>query len=128
MEFLKFFKQSGIKIKLLVTVDSARGFASFAVNTTLENNVKYNLNMYQTNPSSIGSHGNANYGIGVKNVNLTYEKNSKNENITHSNIDEYTLLYAAQVIIYALKNNFSFHDLSEMEIKTQIAIYASQGF
>lgn len=128
MEFLKFFKQSGIKISLLLTVDAAKGPVSFAVNNDVTSNVKYNLNLYQTASSSIGSHGGPNEGTGVKNVNLTGEKNPKGEDVVHSNTDEYTLLYSAQVIVYALKNIYSFNNYSESEIKQQIYTYASQGF
>ena len=78
--------------------------------------------------SSIGSHGGPNEGIGVKNIDLTGEINHKGEIIDHSNIDEYTLLYSAQVIIYALKNIYSFVNYTEDEIKQQIHTYASQGF
>lgn len=120
MEFLNFFKQSGIKISLLLTVDAAKGPISFAVNKDVTNNVKHNLNLYQTQWSSIGSHGGPNEGKGVKNVNLTGEKNPKGEDIVHSNIAEYTLLYSAQVIVYALKSIYSFSNYSESEIKQQI--------
>lgn len=128
MEFLKWFKNSGIKIALLITVDSAKGYFSFSVNDKVTDNVKYNLNIYQTKASLIGSHGGPNTGNKVKNVNLTGEKNAKEEDIVHSNIDEYTLLYCAQVILYALKNIYSFYNFSESEIKAQIKTYASQGF
>ncbi len=128
MEFLKFFKQSGIKISLLLTIDAAKGYFSFAVNNDVTNNVKFNLNLYQTIGSSVGSHGGSNEGTGVKNIDLTGEKTYNNENVIHSNIDEYTLLYSAQVILYALKNIYSFNNYSETEIKQQIHTYASQGF
>ncbi len=127
MEFLKFFKQSQIKISLLITVDAARGPFSFAVNDVVTSNVKYNLNLYQTKMSPVGSHGNPNKGEKVKNVNFTGEKNVNDEDIVHSNIDEYTLLYCTQVILYALKNIYSFYNFSETEIKQQIKTYASQG-
>jgi hypothetical protein len=127
MEFLKYFKKSGVKISLLLTVDSAKGFLSFSVNNDVTNNVKHNLNIYQTIGSSIGSNGGPNEGSHVKNVNLTGEKNSNSENIVHSNIDEYTLLYSAQVILYALKKIYSFERFSENEIKKQIHTYALQG-
>ncbi|MBX7205297.1 MAG: hypothetical protein K1X81_07715 [Bacteroidia bacterium] len=45
-----------------------------------------------------------------------------------SGIDEYTLLYSAQAIIYALKNIYSFNHFTEAEIKQQIHTYASQGY
>ena len=64
----------------------------------------------------------------VKNINLTDEKNSKKEAIVHSNIDEYTLLYISQIILYALKNNYSFKDRSESQIKKDIKLYENTGF
>lgn len=128
LEFLKFFQESGINIALLLTVDAAKGPVSFSVNNDVTDNVKYNLNLYQTAPSAIGSHGGPNEGRSVKNVNLTGEKNPQNENVVHSNIDEYTLLYCAQVIVYALKGIYSFYSYSEKEIKSHIKTYASQGF
>lgn len=128
LEFLKYFKQNGIRISLLVTIDAARGLFSFAVNNDITTNVNYNLNIYQTKPSIIGSYGGENEGNNVKNVNLTGEVNSKNESIVHSNIDDYTLLYSAQIIVYALKGLYSFYNYSESEIKIQIKNYASQGF
>jgi len=87
MEFLKFFKQSGIKISLLLTVDAAKGLVNFAVNNDVTSNVRNNLNLYQTVISSIGSHGGPNERKVVKNVNLTGEKNPKGESVVHSNID-----------------------------------------
>lgn len=128
MEFLKFFKESNININLLLTVDSAKGYVSFSVNNDVTSNVKYNLNFYQTKKSLIGSKGGPNEGANVKNVNLTGEKTSKGEDVTHGNIDEYTLLYCAQVIAYALKEIYSFNDKSESLIKKDIKIYEAQGF
>lgn len=128
MEFLKYFKNSGIKIALLLTVDAAKGYFSFAVNNDLTDNVKYNLNIYQTVGSSIGSRGGPNEGGKVKNIDLTGEKNANGENIEHSNIDEYSLLYCAQVIAYALKNIYTFYSYSPAEIKKQIKTYASKGY
>lgn len=128
MEFLKYFKQSGIHIALLLTVDAAKGPVSFSVNNDVTSNVQYNLNLYQTVPSPIGSHGGPNEGSSVKNVNVTGEKNPQGEKVVHSNIDEYTLLYCAQVIVYALKGIYSFYNYSSSEIKQHIKTYASQGF
>lgn len=128
LEFLKFFQKSGIKIDLLITIDAAKGYFSFAVNNDITINVKNNLNIYQRIGSAIGSHGGPNEGARVKNVDLTGEKTNNNENVSHSNIDEYTLLYSAQVIVYALKNIYSFNNFSEEEIKNQISTYATKGF
>lgn len=128
MEFLKFFKESKININLLLTVDPAKGYVSFSVNNDVTSNVKHNLNLYQTKKSLIGSKGGPNEGANVKNVDLTGAKNFKGEEVTHSNIDEYTLLYCAQVIAYALKGIYSFKDRTETQIKNDIKNYASQGF
>ncbi len=128
MEFLKYFNKDAISIDLLITIDAAKGPVSFAVNNDVTPNVKQNLNIYQTKPSSIFSHGSPNEGSDVKNVNLTGEKDAKNEKVEHSNIDEYTLLYSAQVILYALNNNFSFKNKSEAQIKKEIQNYAATGF
>ncbi len=127
MEFLNFFKQDNIQIGLLITVDAAKGFASFAVNNDVTENVKHNLNIYQTNYSKILSHGDANEGRNVTNVNLTGEKNKKGEEIEHANIDDYSLLFVTQVILYALKNIYSFSSMSEAELKQKINDYASKG-
>lgn len=64
----------------------------------------------------------------MKNVNVTDEKLPNGEDVLHKNIDEYTLLYCAQVIVYALKGIYSFQNYNEKEIKKQIKEYASQGF
>jgi hypothetical protein len=128
MEFLKFFKNDNIKINLLLTIDAAKGPVSFAVNNDVTANVKENLNIYQTTPSPILSRGSSNEGSNVKNVNLTDEINSKGEKIVHSNIDEYTLLYSAQIILYALNNNYTFKNRSEAQIKKDIKLYENTGF
>ena len=128
MEFLKYFKADKIKINLLITIDAAKGPVSFAVNNDLTSNVKLNLNIFQTTPSLILSHGIANEGGNSKNINVTDEKNSKGEKIVHSNIDEYCLLYCAQIILYALKNNYSFSTKSESQIKKDIKQYEATGF
>ena len=128
MEFLEYFKNDKININLLITIDAAKGPVSFTVNNDVTYNVIENLNIFQTTPSPILSHGCANEGKNVKNVNLTDEKNSKNELIVHSNIDEYTLLYSSQIILYALKNIYSFKDKSESQIKKDIQLYEKTGF
>ncbi len=128
MSFLEFFKAAEVNIDLLLTIDAAKGFAGFSAENEVTSNVNYNLNIYQTQMSSIGSRGRPHKGTNVTNVDLTGVKNSKGEEIVHSNIDEYTLLYCAQVIIYALQGIYSFANFSEEEIREQIKIYASQGF
>ena len=66
--------------------------------------LKLNLNIYQTNYSDIGSRGFPNNGKNVINIDLSDVKNSKNEEIVHSNIDEYTVLFTAQNILYKILN------------------------
>lgn len=130
LEFLKYFKESGINITLLITVDAAKGYFSFSVNNDITDNVKYNLNMYQTKfyKSAVWSRGWPNEGGNkVKKVNLTEENTPSGDAVIHSNIDDYTLLYCTQVILYALKGVFSFNKFTESEIKSQIKLYASKG-
>ncbi len=128
MEFLKYFKEDNIKIDLLITIDAAKGPVSFAVNNDVTSNVKENLNIYQTTPSRILSRGSTNEGHSVKNINLTNEKNSKGEEIVHSNIDEYTLLYSCQIILDALQKIYAFKKRSESQIKKDIKTYEATGF
>lgn len=126
LNFLEDFKKDRINISLLITIDTAKSLVGFSVNNDITDNVKYNLNIYQRVPSKIGSRGDKNEGNNVKNINLTGEKNSKGEEIVHSNIDDYTLLYCTQVILYALKDIYSFYRYDEETIKKQIKQYASQ--
>lgn len=128
LTFLNRLKKDGINVNLLITIDAAKSVIGFTVNHTIPNNVKHNLNIYQRFPSGIGSRGLPNEGTNVKNVNVTDEKLPNGEDVLHKNIDEYTLLYCAQVIVYALKGIYSFQNYNEKEIKKQIKEYASQGF
>jgi len=88
------------------------------------------LNLYQTKfyKSKVWSRGWPNEGKKVKNVDLTGEKTPSGDDIVHTNIDDYTLFYCTQVILNALRGNYSFYDFTEEKIKSQIEIYASQGF
>jgi len=128
LTFLNRLKKDEINVNLLITIDAAKSLIGFTVNRTIPNNVKHNLNIYQRFPSRIGSRGLPNEGTNVKNVNITDEKLPNGEDVLHKNIDEYTLLYCAQVIVYALKGIYSFQNYNENEIKKQIKEYASQGF
>lgn len=128
LTFLNRLKKDKINVNLLITIDAAKSLVGFTVNHTIPNNVKHNLNIYQRFPSRIGSRGLPNEGTNVKNVNITDEKLPNGEDVLHKNIDEYTLLYCAQVIVYALKGIYSFQNYNEEEIKKQIKEYASQGF
>lgn len=128
MEFLKRFEKEGILISLLITVDAAKGYFSFTVNDQVTKNVKYNLNLYQTQfyKGKAGSRGYPNFGTKVKNVDLTEERNKQGEEVIHSNIDEYTLPYLAQVVVNALNNDYNFYNFSAQEIKNQIKNYELQ--
>ena len=98
------------------------------LNNDIPDNVKFNLNIFQLKPSGILSHGWWNEGKNVKNVRITFNRDSKGNLIFHATIDEYTLFYCAQVIIYALKGIYSFIYYSENEIEEQIRMYHSTGF
>ena len=73
-------------------------------------------------------HGWWNEGKNVKNVGITFNRDSKDNLIFHATIDEYTLFYCVQVIIYALKGIYSFIYYSENEIEEQIRMYHSTRF
>jgi hypothetical protein len=124
-----FFRESKINVSLLITIDTAKGWFSDTVNRKIGDQVRQNLNIYQTVESPwVHSRGDLNQGKNVKNVDLTGEKNSDGEDIAHGNISEYTLLYCAQVITYALLGIYSYNKYSEDEIKKQIKDFASRGF
>ena len=126
--FIHRFKKDNIKISLLITIDAAYGPYSSTINNDIPDNVKFNLNIFQLKPSGILSHGWWNEGKNVKNVGITFNRDSKGNLISHATIDEYTLFYCAQVIIYALKGIYSFIYYSENEIEEQIRMYHSTGF
>jgi RHS repeat-associated protein len=82
-------KAENISVNLLVTVDAAAGPASKDVNRTVPSNVEKNLNIYQTEPSAIGSHGGANKAENsnktkVANVDVTKYTNQ------HGKIDDHS--------------------------------------
>ncbi len=123
MSTLDKLQSDGINVALLLTIDGAKGPVSFSVKTTVPSNIKFNLNIYQTQLSNIGSHGYQNTGAKVTNVDLTGEKNSKGEAVVHSNIDDYTKLFSIQTIIYALTENNNFESLAASQIKDKIKLY-----
>ena len=105
MYCLEELKKKNINVDLLITIDSAKGYPGMiAVKTDVPDNVKLNLNIYQTNYSDVGSRGFPNSGNNVINIDLSDARNSKNEEIVHSNIDEYTMLFAVQNILYKMQN------------------------
>lgn len=94
----KRLKKDGIKVNFLITVDAANGPKSDDVDRTVTDNTNENLNLYQTTPSLIGSHGGRNKREdgsekGIENeIVITYIDNKgKKHNIEHSTIDDETL-------------------------------------
>jgi len=94
-----------------------------AVKNNVPDNVRLNLNIYQTNYSNIGSRGFPNNGKNVINIDLSDIKNSKNDKIVHSNIDEYTMLFAAQNILYKMQNINILETMNRNDIWDKIALY-----
>jgi len=54
---------------------------------------------------------------------LSYIKNSNNDEIVHSNIDEYTMLFAAQNILYKMQNINILETMNKNDILDKIALY-----
>jgi hypothetical protein len=52
--------EDGLNVDLLITVDAAAAWKTDDVDRTVSSNVKKNINIYQTNESSVGSHGGRN--------------------------------------------------------------------
>jgi hypothetical protein len=50
-------------------------------------------------------------------------KNSKNDEIIHSNIDEYTMLFVAQNIFYKMQNINMLETMNKNDILDKIALY-----
>ena len=124
MYCLEELKKNNIKVDLLITIDSAKGYPGLiAVKTNVPDNVMLNLNIYQTKYSDIGSRGFPNNGKNVINIDLSDVTNSKNEEIVHSNIDEYTMLFAVQNILYSMQNINKLKTLNKNEILKIIALY-----
>lgn len=124
MYCLEELKKNNINVDLLITIDSAKGYPGMiAVKTDVPDNVRLNLNIYQTNYSDIGSRGFPNNGKNVINIDLSDVKNSKNEEIVHSNIDEYTVLFTAQNILYKILNINKLEILNKNDILDKIALY-----
>ncbi len=120
-------KKANINIDLLITIDSAKGyFGKFAVKTEVPDNVKCNLNIFQSEGSKIGSYGYANNGTNVINVDLTGLTTFKGEPIQHGNIDDYTMLFVSQLILYYLQDNKILNKMSIEEIKNKIHLFDSQ--
>jgi RHS repeat-associated protein len=99
-ELAKDLKQAGYDVDLLITVDAAKGPFNFSAERTIPDNVKKNVNFYQTTSSRIGSRGGANRADNSKKtrisnivVNEYYDKK-----IDHGNIDEATETSATNFI------------------------------
>jgi RHS repeat-associated protein len=90
----KQLNKAGVKVDLLVTVDAANGWGSNKVDRKTSKNVKKNVNYYQKNTSFANdptlSHGDANSGNNVDNIDMSNEKQN-GEQVNHMNIDEATL-------------------------------------
>jgi RHS repeat-associated protein len=94
-------KEANIPVSLLVTIDAAAGPDTKRVNRTIPSNVKENVNVFQTNPSSIGSHGGENKkqensNTTIVNVDLTRITNE------HGKIDNVTLQAVIKTILQDL--------------------------
>lgn len=136
----KYLEKKGITINALYTVDGAKGPGSaakhigiyapknFKVDTTIPSNVEFNLNIYQTKPSMIGSRGFPNSGSStvIKNIELTNVKNVRGELIVHSNIDEYSSGMITQSIIYFLQGNKSILGMNVDSIKQAIKTFDNE--
>jgi len=124
MYCLEELKKNNITVDLLITIDSAKGYPGMiSVKTNVPDNVKLNLNIYQTKYSDIGSRGFPNNGKNVINIDLSGVKNSKNEEIVHSNIDEYTMLFVAQNILYKMQNIDILETMNKNDLLKKIALY-----
>jgi hypothetical protein len=88
-------------VTLLITVDAAEGGLSFLIDRTVPPNVTINYNFYQTNLSSIGSHGDPNVAVNptcttVINFDMTNnsfynQATGQNEIVNHGNMSQATL-------------------------------------
>ena len=123
MEILSLFDSKKIKIDLLITIDAAKGFYSAQVPSSVPNIVSKNLNCYQTVPSRVGSHGHANNGTNVLNVDLSDAKDRNKKTVAHDNIDEYTAFFCVQVILYYAKGLKKLNSMSVENIKKAINTY-----
>jgi len=108
----KRLKEDHITVKLLITIDAAAGYKSDIVSRVIGNNVEENLNIYQTEPSSILSRG---YPNTAENSEKTLVDNFDYSNTyagtpgepdfvetTHSSIDEISLPRVTKKIIETL--------------------------
>jgi len=104
--------KDGVDVDLLVTIDAAQGPGSDRVDRKIPNNVKENLNLYQTKKSPVGSRGGKNTRQdgtekGIKNeIVISYtDQDGKEQKATHANIDNATLERVISEILKKLKTN-----------------------
>jgi hypothetical protein len=109
-------KTDGIEVELLITIDAAAGPQSSQVDRTVSDNVKENLNIYQTKPSTwpVQSYGGENTADNEKtkvtNSNYTgyYTGEPGQDNyqeVQHSTIDEITQPRVNQKILNTVKRD-----------------------
>ncbi|MGE3802629.1 MAG: thioesterase domain-containing protein [Candidatus Kapaibacterium sp.] len=102
----KRLKSQGKSIDLLITVDMAAGDRSSKLDRTISDNVKFNINYYQTNADITGARGGPNtvtQGSMTKIIN-----DNETGSAGHGSIDEYVNPAAAKNMLDYLKGTF--HD------------------
>lgn len=99
-ELTKDLKKAGYNVDLLITVDAAKGPFNFTVERTIPDNVKKNVNFYQTTSSRIGSRGGANQAEDPKKTRISNIMVNRyfDKKIDHGNIDEATETNATNYI------------------------------
>ena len=110
----KRLEEEGYTVDFLVTVDAAQGGPRNDSRTdrTVSDNVKKNLNLYQTDKSPVGSRGSKNKREdgsekGIQNeIVVSYtDANGKEQKVKHSNIDSATLQRVISEILKNLNEN-----------------------
>ncbi|WP_083721725.1 DUF6443 domain-containing protein [[Flexibacter] sp. ATCC 35208] len=97
-------KEANVPVSLLVTVDAAAGPESDNLDRTIPSNVDKNINIYQTNPSLVRSHGDKNKkeessNTTVVNLDVTRFTNE------HGKIDDYALRAVVNMILRDLNKD-----------------------
>jgi len=96
----------GVTVSILVTVDAAAAWKTSSVSRLIPTNVLVNVNYYQTEESTVGSHGAANTAKSsstkVFNINLTGGKLGSTK-VEHGTIDNFTLGPATAEILNVLE-------------------------
>lgn len=99
----KRLKKEGVDIDLLVTIDAAAGPESDKVDRVISDNVKKNINIYQTTPSSIESRGGANTAENEGKTDVDNRDRTASD-YNHGNIDEKTQDESINEITNVLNN------------------------